>query len=240
MLQLILLLVPIALVDSLNPTAIGTIILLLTTQRPLPRTIAAILGFLAVYLVFGLAVVFGAGALINQIGAWVGEVFRNPPPILYIIQLVIAFGLIYYAWRLFRKDQHAGEEGGEKRSAKTLSLPKSLTPMATFILGIGLNASELPTALPYLAALERIVNTGVSQVEAVLALIVYNLIFILPLVAIVGIYVARRAEAERLMQRVSDGIQAWSGRILKWGSLLIGIVLVADSAVFFLAGRGIF
>jgi cytochrome c biogenesis protein CcdA len=236
MLNLLLLLIPIALVDSFNPTAMATIIVLLALPRPVPRVVAAILGFAFAYFVFGVLVVLGAGNLIEQVSMWLGETFANPPPVVYVLQLALAAGLIYY----FFRQQRAKPAAAPDEVAPSGSVRWATTPLAAFALGAALNASELPTAFPYLAALERITVSRVLVTEAIFALALYALIFVLPLIILLALYLRLRERAAPATARVSAGIERWSGRLMKWGALLIGIGLLLDSLAFFVRGDGLF
>ena len=235
MLNLLILLIPIALLDSLNPTAIGVIIVLLAMPKPVPRVIAAIAGFGFAYFAFGVMVVLGAGNLIAQVSGWFSEWFSNPPPVLYVLQLALAAGLFYYFFRQWRKQPNPAAAAAPSRSVRWAA-----TPAAAFALGAALNASELPTAFPYLAALERVTASRVIAVEAVVALLIYAVIFVLPLILILALYLRLRERAAPAIERISGGVERWSGRLLAWGALLVGLAIVADSALFFMRGDGLF
>ncbi len=230
MLNLLLLLIPIAIVDSFNPTAIAAIIVLLATPKPVPRVAAAILGFAFAYFVFGVLVILGAGSLFAQIGAWLS----NPPPLFYGLQLALAGGLFYYFFRQRRAQPKAVE------ADPTASVRWAATPLAAFVLGAALNASELPTAFPYLAALERIAASQVLATEAIVALVLYAFVFVLPMLFILGLYLRLHERAAPLITRVSGGVERWSGRLLAWGALALGVGILADSLVFFVRGDGLF
>ncbi|HYO88325.1 MAG TPA: GAP family protein [Candidatus Limnocylindrales bacterium] len=231
MLNLLLLLIPIAIVDSFNPTAIAAIIVLLATPKPVPRVVAAILGFAFAYFVFGVLVVLGAGSLMAQIGAWLS----NPPPLFYGLQLALAGGLFYYFFRQRRAQQPRAVE-----TEPSASVRWAATPLAAFVLGAALNASELPTAFPYLAALERIAASQVLATEAIVALVLYAFIFVRPMLFILGLYLRLHERAAPLITRVSGGVERWSGRLLAWGALALGVGILADSLVFFVRGDGLF
>jgi cytochrome c biogenesis protein CcdA len=236
MLNLLLLLIPIAFIDSFNPTAIATIIVLLALPRPVPRVVAAILGFGFAYFAFGVLVVLGAGSLIAQISGWFAETFANPPPVVYVLQLALAAGLITLFFRRRRpKPEAAATEPAPSKSVRWAS-----TPLAAFALGAALNASELPTAFPYLAALERITASQVMVAEAIFALLIYAVIFVLPLIIILALYLRLRERAAPAITRVSAGVEHWSGRLLTWGALLLGVGIALDSLVFFVRGDGLF
>jgi cytochrome c biogenesis protein CcdA len=237
MLNLLVLLIPIAVIDSFNPTAIATIIVLLALPRPVPRVVAAIMGFGFAYFAFGVLVVLGAGQLIAQISAGVGHWFANPPPVLYVLQLALAAGLFSY---FFRQQRKRAQPAAVTEVAPSRSVRWASTPVAAFALGVALNASELPTAFPYLAALERITASQVLAGEAILALLVYALIFVLPLIIVLALYLRLRERAAPAIQRVSTGVERWSGRLLKWGALVLAFSIALDSAAFFLRGDGLF
>lgn len=237
MLNLLLLLIPIAVIDSFNPTAIATIIVLLALPKPVPRVIAAILGFGFAYFAFGALVVLGAGNLIAQLSASFGEWFTTPPPALYYIQVALAAGLFYYSIRQMRK---AKQPSAATETAPSRSVRWASTPVAAFALGVALNVSELPTAFPYLAALERITASQVTVIESLIALVVYAALFVLPMVLILVLYLRLHEHAAPAIARLSAGVERWSGRLLTWGALMVAIGIALDSAFFFIRGDGLF
>ena len=54
------------------------------------------------------------------------------------------------------------------------------------MLGASITAVELPTAFPYFAAIAAILGAGLGPVRDLVLLLVFNLCFVLPLVAIVA------------------------------------------------------
>src|SRR5947209_13491099 len=72
----------------------------------------------------------------------------------------------------------------------------------SWLLGATITVVELPTAFPYFAAIAAIVGSGVSPINQLLLLILFNVCFVLPLVAIVATLVFA---GERSQQWLSAG-----------------------------------
>lgn len=226
--DLLVLLLPIALVDSFNPTATGTIIVLLATPRPVVRVGAAIAGFGAAYFAFGALVVLGADGLVAELSRW----FASPPPLYYVAQVALALALLAFAARTARS--RPAEQPRASLSARWLG-----SPWTAFGLGAALNIGELPTAFPYLAALERVAISGVTAMEALAALAVYAVIFVLPLVVILLVYLRLRERAAPALAQLNAAVERWAAPVVLVGALLLGGLLLVDSAAFFLRGEGL-
>jgi cadmium resistance protein CadD (predicted permease) len=68
---------------------------------------------------------------------------------------------------------------------------------------------------------------------------IYNTIFVLPLIALVGIYVFLGDRSVDLFSTINQSIQKWGQKILQVLLVGLGIVLIADCIAFFL-GQPIF
>ncbi|MFD8491833.1 GAP family protein [Amycolatopsis sp. NPDC059657] len=188
-----------ALLDSLNISLIlVTLYLLMSQRRPVSR-IAVFLGvFYAVYVVVGIALTAGAVALRGRFGGDVGK----------YIELAIGIALVLYGF-----------------IASTES--KDWTARASFghltVAGIALavSAAEVATALPYLAAISVIGQSGLGATATVLVLLAYNFVVILPCVlATVGY----RAMRERFQQRFDSFLAKRRGKGSRKGLLLLCII----------------
>jgi Sap, sulfolipid-1-addressing protein len=85
-------LVAIAALDSLNPTTTAFQIYLLTTPKPVTRSVAFIAGVFITYWVAGLAMVLG----ISQLNI----PFQLPNLLIYILQIIIGIVLFLVGWSL--------------------------------------------------------------------------------------------------------------------------------------------
>jgi cytochrome c biogenesis protein CcdA len=212
-------LVAIAALDSLNPTAVALQIYLLSTPKPIARSIAFIVGVFLAYWTSGLLVILGVRSLIMA-------VLRNanvsvPEPYIYIIQLLIGIALLTAGFTL----KHSPQADQGKR-------PKNLTLSRTFLLGLAMTILEFPTALPYLAAIEQIAKAKLDLFTIMSLLGLYNLVFVLPLILLVGIYVVFHRHSAILLRRINRSIAIWSPKILRILLLGLGILLIVDSLAY--------
>ncbi|MCC7208212.1 MAG: GAP family protein [Anaerolineae bacterium] len=213
-------LIGIALVDSFNPTIIAIQVLLLAAARPVARTLAYLAGVFTLNTAAGFLIVAGLGAVIQ-------DLFANPGPVDYLIQLVlgvvlVAIGLIFR----FQSDEQ-----------ETRRLPGWLTgPVGAFMLGGIAILGELPTALPYLAGIEQITRARLDTAGNLLALGLYNFIYCLPLVGILALFLAVRQRVAPIFARINAWMKRLGPPITRIFLVGLGALLVLDALVFFAGG----
>jgi uncharacterized membrane protein len=212
-------LVAIAALDSLNPTAVALQIYLLSTPQPVARSISFILGVLLAYWTAGLFIILGLGQLLSTAIAAVD--FAKYEPHLYGIQLLLGVVLLVVGFTLKTSTQPDRNK-----------ILKKLTAERTFLLGLAVTIWEFTTALPYLAALEQISRAKLDLVALISVLGLYNSIFVLPLIILLGIYLRFHQQSDGLLQRINRAIALWSPRILRVLLMAIGLVLVVDSIAY--------
>ena len=214
----------IALLDSLNPSLFVAQFFLLTTNRPVPRILSYIAGVLVVNFLGGLLLLVGARAVI------VSLIAQLSPSVLYGAGLALGIGLIALGLWMPLTPQ----------VAEPARQPRSLSPFHTFLLGAAVMVNELTTALPYFIAIERLASAGVAGLKAVMVLVLYNLIFALPLFAFLGLFMAYGARFAAQTERISAVIARWAPRVVKYGSFALGVWLAIDASSFFLRGDALF
>jgi cytochrome c biogenesis protein CcdA len=212
-------LVAIAALDSLNPTAIALQIYLLSTPKPIARSIAFILGVFLTYWTAGLLAVLGLRTLVVSAISNANAAF--PEPHIYTIQLLIGIALLIGGFSLDSSTQ--ADEG--KR-------PKNLTLGRTFLLGMAVTMFDFPTALPYLAAIEQIARAKLDLFSIMGVLGVYNLVFVFPQIILLGIYILFHQQSAALLHRINRSIAVWSPKILRALLLGLGILLILDSIAY--------
>jgi cytochrome c biogenesis protein CcdA len=217
--NLLVSLVAIAALDSLNPTAVALQIYLLSTHKPVARSIAFIIGVFLAYWTAGLTVILGASKLMATVIGDAG--FSLPEPYIYTIQFLIGLALSIAGLKL----KTSAPAGRGKR-------PKNLTLNRTFLLGMAMTILEFPTALPYLAAIEQIARAKLDLLTIMSILGLYNLVFVLPLIILVCIYVLFHRQSAILLPRINLAIAIWSPKILRALLLGLGILLIVDSIAF--------
>jgi cytochrome c biogenesis protein CcdA len=212
-------LVAIAALDSLNPTAIALQIYLLSTPKPIARSIAFIAGVFLAYWTAGFLVILGASKLMATVIGDAG--FSLPEPYIYTIQFLIGLALSIAGFKL--KTSVSADRG--KR-------PKILTLNRTFLFGMTMTILEFPTALPYLAAIEQIAKAKLDLLTIASILGLYNLVFVLPLIILACIYIVFNRQSAILLRRINRSIAIWSPKILRALLLGLGTLLIIDSLAY--------
>lgn len=201
----------IALVDSINPNAMAVQVYLLSTPNPVKRSLFFILGDFTAAIVAGVVLLFGVA---RQIIPWLDQLGS----LLLVIQLILGIALVWLGWNMTRLMQ--------KPQVKR---PLSLNPIHTFTFGLTMALIEAPTALPFLAALDRIARANVSVSVAIAALTFYSVIFVLPLVMLLLVYITLKNRASTAIFKVQKIIARWFPEAFRIMLVLMGVILIADS-----------
>ncbi|RUS96615.1 cytochrome C biogenesis protein CcdA [Dulcicalothrix desertica PCC 7102] len=201
----------IALADSINPTATILQIYLLLTPNPVRRSVAFIVGVFVAYFVAGWLFVLGFAKLIEYLIGYIGL-------FIYVIQFVIGVVMIGFALTM-----------NSSSSQRSIDKPKVNKAINTFLLGLSVTFLEAPTALPYIIAIERIVQSRLNSLEVIFTLIFYNLIFVSPLLVLLLLYVFFREKSAHLILLIAHKIIKYSPKVFQILLLIIGIWLLIDS-----------
>jgi cytochrome c biogenesis protein CcdA len=216
-LKLALAVVAIALPDSINPSLIGGELFVATGSHPRRRTAAFALAAWAVTFFFGLALALGLGDLILS--------FLPTPGPTVKYALITAAGLVLVmggtvVW--IRRQALAGSEPASDRRQSHQS---------SGLIGAGIAGLELLTAFPYFAAIAMIVGSGVSNAEKLSLLVLYCVIYTLPLIAIAALFALMGARAEPMLRPVGDWLVARWPVIVGPLTAVIGIAVGAFGIV---------
>jgi cytochrome c biogenesis protein CcdA len=202
----------IAAVDSLNPTTIGPALLLGVSEHPVPRILQFAVGFFLVNLVGGLLLVLGPGQLLLSLIPHLSGHAKHLLEVGGGVALLILAGVLWFGRRrlISSKAEEARPPSG-----------------SSFAVGAGIALAELPTALPYIAAIAAITAAPVSVPEQILLVVVFNVIFIAPVVGIaiaIGVSPALRADVIEPFRRWLVG--NWP-RLIAVLLAIAGVVLLA-------------
>jgi len=214
-----------AAVDSINPCAIGVLILLIATLLSLSHDRRKMI--------------------------WVGIIYISA---VFITYLIAGFGLLFFIQRLNIADELSWIVGGlvvilgilevkdffwygqgltlripAKRLKQIKKYMRHVTIPSAVILGAFVAAVELPcTGGPYLAITTLLAKVGFT-LEIFWLLVVYNFIFVLPLIII--LLLAYFGVSTKKMKK-------WKDKEKKWMRLAIGLVLIALGTILILVGNG--
>jgi hypothetical protein len=190
MLKLALAVVAIALPDCINPSLIGGQLLVAAGPHPRRRTAVFTLAAWITTLLFGLAFALGLGHLILSL-------LPHPGPTLkYALVagaggvLVVGGAVVWIRRRSLASHDPAPAQG--KMSG------------AAVMMGAGIAGLELLTAFPYFAALAMIIGSGVSPPEKVTLIVLYCVVYVLPLIVIAATFAIMGERAENVVRPIGN------------------------------------
>jgi cytochrome c biogenesis protein CcdA len=104
---------------------------------------------------------------------------------------------------------------------------------SAFVTGASIAAIELPTAAPYFAVIAGIVASSASVPQEVGLLVLYNVAFVLPLLAMIVLMLVAGPRADPWLQKGG----AWLQR--RWPVVLASLLLFVGSVLAILGGSGL-
>lgn len=220
MLRLLVLMISIGLADSLNPTTIAPALYMASGERPRSRVLEFTIAVFVVYLAGGALIALGFGQLI-----------RNAVPdidvrhtVRYAAEIVAGALLIFGAALIWRRRHRMVDRGLPAANSKRKS---------SILLGATITAVELPTAFPYFAAIAAVVGSGLGPARELLLLVVFNLSFIVPLLAIEATLVFGGDRAEGILTRGRDYLER------RWPHILCALILTVGVVAIFFGATGL-
>jgi cytochrome c biogenesis protein CcdA len=218
MLRLIAVVGSIGLADSLNPSTIFPALYLASGTRARRDVLQFTLGVFAVYLLGGLVLAFGPGQLLLSLVPHPGRTVSYSLEVAAGLAMLAAW---FYLWthreRLSRRDMPTPGRAGR----------------SSVLLGATIMAVELPTAFPYFAAIAAVVAADLSPVKQILLILLFNLCFVLPLLAIFALLELAGPRAKGLLAR-------WRARLeSRWPVVLAVLALIGGLFVTFLGATGL-
>jgi hypothetical protein len=220
MLQLILILTPIALIDSFTPVRFTILSSLLGTTRPVKMAYAFIFGIFFGYLAIGSLLLFGLDVLIEKWGAQLADNWNAPITSWDIVlQFIIGLLMIFFAYRAGRPNNKVSEKAGHE----------GLHPAYVFLLGFIPAFTPTPGMLPYFAAIDQILQTDLSRFQMFMMLLYYNVIFLIPPTVLVIVRIVSKDFSERIFAGIARFFGTWGKAFIIIVILLLGALLVADA-----------
>jgi cytochrome c biogenesis protein CcdA len=212
-------LLALAVVDSVNPSAIAVTLYLLSRERAAAPVAVYIAAIFLTYLALGALMIAGLDALLPALrdvaGGRVG----------FIVQGVVGLAMVLYALRA--PAPATASTAPADRGAATLA--------AVALLGVTVTAMELPTAVPYLGAVALLTSSGLPVAQWFPLLVVYNVIFVLPPVLLLAGHLALGARLEARYAALRVRLQAGAHETMLWIFGLVGGALLVTSVIEYVA-----
>ena len=225
MFELIVTSIPILVSDVLNPVLLAGVIFGLGSRRPFLNSTLLLLGWFVTYFAAGILLALGLDAII--------DFFKTPRPIDFVIETVLGLLLIGLGVYVVRSGQRH-KKGREFDDADTLSAGTS------FWIGASINLIGMPFAIPYFAFLGQILKADLDWMGALMVLLIYNLLYVLPFSLLIFIRLIYREESDVLFKSISDAMEWLSAILMPILLFLVGGALLADTFVFFSTGNPLF
>ena len=202
-----------ALLDSLNPMLFAGELYVLRGAYPERRAFAFIAGVFVV-------MVFGGVLLAAGLTQWVETYFSRLPDGVWL-QAQVALGLGLVLFGLSYRTQ------AEVRAVR--KPPSGL--FGPFLFGALLMLNEVTTAVPYFAAIALMSEASLTPSEWLIGLLVYNLVFVVPLLMFVAVHRVYRDRFDVLSDRIDGWMRKWGPRVLRFGSIAFGMLLLGGAAM---------
>ena len=220
MIELLPLLLPLLLVDVINPVLFALMLVALGSDRPLGNSTALLAGHTLAYFSAGILIALGLAQITGRL--------MNPHPLDYVVSAAVGILCLWAALK---------SRGGAASEDKT---PEgALTPIQCFGIGAVVNFIGVPFAVPYLAALNQILKMDLSTQASLMALGAYNLAYALPFALVPLLRVLLGERCMPFLQRVNALLVRAADALMPIMLLLIGLGLIADAVLYFWSGKGL-
>lgn len=226
MIELLAILTPVGLLDSASivPLCIVIMVVLLTGARPVFRSFLFIVGVFLVYLGCGLLILVGLQSVFDEINAYVIRLWKYPETDELIVQVILGIILLAFGLRMARRrNKDAGKP-----------VTSGMTAQQAFLAGAGLTIVGLPGAVPYFAAIDLILRADLAPMPTMLALGYYNVVFVLPLAAIVAVSLILGEHSQGPLDAIRQWLDRWGQRVIVVLLMSLGAILVADGVGWFI------
>jgi cytochrome c biogenesis protein CcdA len=215
-LALLALVISIAAADSLNPSTLAPALYFAIGPHGRRDVATFTLGVFAVSFAGGLVLTFGPGQ------ALLARVTKPSPHTVHLIELVAGGAALPAAAVLWRARAHIAARlaGGKQPSSRS-----------AWLVGAGIMAVELPTAVPYLAAIAAIVESGHDDTTQIVLVLLYNIVFVAPLIVLFAVLALSGARGAQIAARARLLLDRWAPRVAPAALGVASAVLLTLGAV---------
>jgi cytochrome c biogenesis protein CcdA len=215
MLRLIGIVISIGLADSINPSTVAPALYMAAQPGPRRPLVQFTAGVFVVYFLGGLLIALGPGELVLALVPKPDLLTRHVLEVLAgVVLLVVAALLWMHRNQLGRKQLPTFSSHGR----------------ASWLLGATIMAVELPTAFPYFFAITAVVGSGVDVPREIFLILLFNVCFILPQLAMLALLALAGPRAEIQLVKVSAFLQRRWPVLLAVVAVLAGLITIGLGA----------
>ena len=218
MFELLPKLIPMLVVDVLNPVLFALLVVAVGTNRPFANSTALLAGHTLAYFLSGIVIALGLDQITDRL--------ENPHRVDFVIELVLGLLCLWAA--------HASRDG---KASKQKIPERELTPAYCLGYGAMVNFIGVPFALPYFAAVDQLLKANLSIESSLLVLTAYNSAYALPFV-LVPIMVALMGDASKpILEKINNMLVNLVDRAMPILLLILGAALSFDALAFLVMGE---
>lgn len=221
MFDLFAVILPILLVDLLNPVLFAMLVFAAGSARPVGHSSAILAGHTLAYFAAGIVIAIGMEQVSHRLA--------NPQRIDFVISGLVGAGLLLIV--LPTKKQGA---------PKAPEPDWELSPLKCLGLGAVINFVGIPFALPYFAMIDQILKADLTVTGSITVLAIYNLCYAAPFLIVPALAAVPGERARSMLERINGFIGKASDILMPWLFAALGVALVADAAAYFYRGTGLF
>ncbi len=214
MIGVLLAVVPLAMVDSLNPATLTMGACLTIVDRPVRALRANIVAVYITYYSIGILATLGpAAAIVRALSGNSGSAAQ----VAHLVEGLLLFAAGAYLWHR------------RKRTSGTPRPPPTIGRAGAALLGVLVTIADIPTAVPYLAAIAILASSHLAVSGKLIVLTVYCLIYTLPLQAVLAIQIVMGRAGRGLITALHQGVERWAPLALSALCVLLGVALTGDA-----------
>lgn len=215
-----------ALVDSLNPATIATMMILLPLVKKKWHALIFIMGTFVIYFSSGFLVFVGVDKYLKSI---ITDVLRKFSFYIGIAELAIASALIILGIiqsyklvrRIIKKEQ--------SQKDYMASIVKIVNPLALIVLAISSTLMDIPTAIPYFGFISILSASNTSMIIAIVLFALYCFTYVLPMVILYMMFAFIKGERfNKIETTFRNIINKSSEYLLPLILLSVGVLLLVD------------
>jgi cytochrome c biogenesis protein CcdA len=215
-----------ALIDSLNPATIATMMILLPLVKKKWHSLIFITGTFVVYFSSGFLVFVGVDKYLKSI---ITEVLTKFSLYLGVIELAIASALLIIG--IIKSYKLARRIINKEQSHKDYiaSVVKMVNPLALIVLAISSTLMDIPTAIPYFGFIGILSTSNTNILTAVVLFTFYCFVYVLPMLILYLIFAFFQGERfNKIETTFRNAINKASEYLLPIMLLLVAALLVGD------------